>query len=409
MHLERARLRYLSAIGLALPALAACRDPAPPITATVDEGGAGATSVRTPESSSGNAPPPASDSAGPRLPDPRLSLPTCPTGKFCVPEPSRVDGKSAAPAPHAKCAAVTDHPEDKPDAGFRMHRSVVFDPDGTKSARVKDATACCYTWVIPCPGGRAFRDDRGDAVVAGSSRRRDWAPPFAFEAGALDAAARAALAEHWTREALYEHASIASFAQLTLDLLAFGAPPALVASAQRAGLDEVEHAKSAFALAAAYGGEPVGPTALAVTPCAAMSLAHLARTTFIDACVGESVASAYLADRARTASDVELRALFATMAEDEERHAELAWRIVAWALAEGGAEVAAALRESADEVARELAELDALDEAGESTSATIIRAAVLREIALPCASALLEKPPRSTREAEATSATTAAS
>lgn len=408
MHLERARLRYLSALGLALPAVAACREPAPPITATVDDGGAGTTSVRTTDPSSRQTPPPGTGD-GPRLPDPRLSLPTCPTGKFCVAEPSSVDAKSAAPAPYAKCAAVTEHPEDKPDAGFRMHRSVVFDADGTKSARVKDATACCYTWVIPCPGGRAFRDDRGDAVVAGSGRRRDWAPPFAFEAGSLDAAARAALAEHWTREALYEHASIASFAQLTLDLLAFGAPPALVASAQRAGLDEVEHAKSAFSLAAAYGGEPVGPTALAVTPCAAVSLAHLARTTFIDACVGESVASAYLADRARTASDVELRALFATMADDEERHAELAWRIVAWALAEGGAEVAAALRESADEVAAELAELDALGEAGEATSATILRAAVLREIALPCASALLEKTPRSTREAEAPSVTTAAS
>ncbi|HEU4537511.1 MAG TPA: hypothetical protein VFS00_25505, partial [Polyangiaceae bacterium] len=75
----------------------------------------------------------------------------------------------------------------------------------------------------------------------------------------LDAGLRAALAQHWLDVAALEHASVASFARFTLELLALGAPPALVAEAQRAGLDEVAHAEVAYALASAYAGRRFGP------------------------------------------------------------------------------------------------------------------------------------------------------
>lgn len=68
----------------------------------------------------------------------------------------------------------------------------------------------------------------------------------------VDAPMRAALSQHWCSIVALEHASVASSARFTLHLFALGAPPTLVAEAQRAGLDEVEHAHLAYGLAGAY-------------------------------------------------------------------------------------------------------------------------------------------------------------
>jgi hypothetical protein len=316
-------------------------------------------------------------------------MPSCPSGAFCVTEGAKTSAKEAAPAPFAKCALSVQHPDDaKNDAGWiGRSRSVSFSAENTKAERAKTANACCYTWVIPCPGGRAFRDATGHAAVARTIDRSDWTASIAaLRTEDLAPDVCASFAAHWTQEAAFEHASIASFAQLTLDLLAVGAPPELLTAAQRAALDEIEHAKIAFALATAYGGSaPVGPAGLAALPGACRSLVDLARTTFVDACVGESVASAALAENSRQASDPVLRDLLARMAADEERHAELAWRIVAWALREGGAEVASVLRAAQADV---LDELVALTEATDRAAGDATRAAVLRDVVLPCTSAL---------------------
>ncbi|MCA9546694.1 MAG: ferritin-like domain-containing protein, partial [Myxococcales bacterium] len=58
-----------------------------------------------------------------------------------------------------------------------------------------------------------------------------------------DPAQRARLADHWTRQALAEHASVASFARFALHLMAVGAPPDLLVATHQAGLDEIEHAR----------------------------------------------------------------------------------------------------------------------------------------------------------------------
>ena len=66
----------------------------------------------------------------------------------------------------------------------------------------------------------------------------------------------------WLRAALLEHASIASFARFSLELLRYGAPPELVVGAHRAALDEVAHARLAFALASSWSGRDLGPGAM---------------------------------------------------------------------------------------------------------------------------------------------------
>ena len=123
-------------------------------------------------------------------------------------------------------------------------------------------------------------------------------------------------------------------------------------------------------------------------PGASRTQASLARSTFIDACIGESVASAALAEASRRAGDPVLARLLARMSSDEERHAELAWRIVAWALRTGGADVARVLEEAKDEVVTEIASLTH-DAVTPWLRETELRATVLREIVLPCTVAML--------------------
>ena len=102
----------------------------------------------------------------------------------------------------------------------------------------------------PCGIGRPLLAG-GRARTARAAARDDWAAGDAgVDTGDLDAPTRAALGRHWTAVAALEHASVASFARFTLHLLVLGAPPSLVAEAQRAGLDEVEHATPARAGAA---------------------------------------------------------------------------------------------------------------------------------------------------------------
>ncbi len=411
MSLSSARLRYLSAIqsmgGVVLPSLmlVACKDPSQPVsadpTATTATATASVAPVATgtssapgdaPSAVATNTPPPVADGGAPDNAPPRVGFrgPMCPSGDFCLAEGAKGTTTEKAPAPYAKCAAVVEHPEDAKDAGFHMRRSVRFSPENTAAARAKTANACCYTWVIPCPGGRAFRDATGTPSVARTIERTDWAAAIgALALAGIAPEERAALADHWTREAAFEHASIASFAQLTLDLLSVGAPPDLLEAAQRATIDEIEHARITFALATAYGGAPVGPAALAALPGASRTLASIARSTFIDACVGESVASAALAESSRRASDPVLRDLLAKMADDEERHAELAWRIVAWTLRSGDPTVEQALAEARDEVITELVTLTHDVVAAGPRPADELRASVLREVILPCTVQLL--------------------
>lgn len=75
---------------------------------------------------------------------------------------------------------------------------------------------------------------------------------------------RGIAAAHYEREAAFEHASIAAFARASMGLLGLGAPPELLSETPAAAMDEVEHARVAFALAAAFSGEARGPSRLEV-------------------------------------------------------------------------------------------------------------------------------------------------
>ncbi len=158
----------------------------------------------------------------------------------------------------------------------------------------------------------------------------------------LDAATRAALADAWREDGRGEHASVVSFARVSAQLFMAGAPPSLLEDAHRAALDEVDHARRCFSLATRYDGcaRGPGPRATAALDGLTGDLAVLAIEALREGCLGEGV-GAELARRCREAARDELAIeALAVIADDEARHAALAWEILAWSLSAGDHRVA---------------------------------------------------------------------
>ena len=187
--------------------------------------------------------------------------------------------------------------------------------------------------------------------------RGDWVGKRVDPASVLgiDESTRADLAASWLADALEEHASIAAFARFTMLLLSVGAPPELVVDSQRASIDEIAHARDCFALARRYATRSAGPGALDVhDSLPPMPLADLAALTTEEGCVGETLGTALAAEQLAVATDEEVRRVLGRVVRDETRHAQLAWRFVAWAIAEeragarGAAGVASSVRQAAE-------------------------------------------------------------
>lgn len=138
--------------------------------------------------------------------------------------------------------------------------------------------------------------------------------------------------EMWLEASLAEHASIASFARFVQELLWHSAPPELVTSALQAAAEEVEHAQTSFAIASRLLGKSLGPGPLPLVSPRNTSLAELALSTFEEACIEESFGALLAATAAEYCTDDDIRSALLKIAEEEARHAELAWRTVSWAL-----------------------------------------------------------------------------
>jgi hypothetical protein len=185
--------------------------------------------------------------------------------------------------------------------------------------------------------GRALRI-RGREVTAEGTHDDAWSVGDAPDVSGVDAEARTTLAAEWEADAKTEHASIAAFARLALDLIAAGAPPHLLEACLGAALEEVRHARGAWSLASAYAGLPRGPGPIPEVATAPGGLSRLVTETVIDGCLGEGLAAACAREAAAEASDPVLGEHLSTVARDEHGHAELAWDVLAFCLARGGAE-----------------------------------------------------------------------
>ncbi len=208
---------------------------------------------------------------------------------------------------------------------------------------------------VPAYMGRRHRKGR-TLFVPTTTDGEEWVAAEDFDASALPLAERAGLAAEWRDNGCKEHASVAAFAQLALDLMAVGAPPELIASVQRDSLDEIGHAGSCFAIARALDGKAVSP---APFPDARtqrwlcrrvqrVALTQIALDALVDGVLNEGIAARLLATLSTRCESVQLASILRKMAADESRHAAHSWDVVRFCLDRGGPVVAAALRGALD-------------------------------------------------------------
>lgn len=289
-------------------------------------------------------------------------------------------------------------------------------PEGTQCT-MKEGHRVCGE--INCAIGRPFLVE-GVARVAEIVRRGDWcARDVSPRVGDLSADVRRVLAEEWSRSGQMEHASIAAFARFSMQLLALGAPPDLLVATNEAMGDETEHALACFALASTYSGAPTGPGPLSIEGAlGSADLETVVRLAIVEGCVGETVAAVEAAEAARHAADPVVRGVLAKIAEDEARHAELAWRFVRWAL-ESAPELAATVESTvaavlAEERGRPALAALPVDEAwlahGVARGAVKaeIRRRVVEVVVAPAARALVARRPAGSVAVEPTASMSAA-
>ncbi|MEQ1508167.1 MAG: ferritin-like domain-containing protein, partial [Myxococcota bacterium] len=208
--------------------------------------------------------------------------------------------------------------------------------------------------------GRQLRE-RGQLRFATVGPGDAWAPARApreaADPGALSVPdeVRAELAAAWRDNGRTEHASVAAFARTSLELIALGAPPELLADASRDALDEIRHTELCFGLARALDGQAASPgrfpeatTAGALSGGRTRRLIELAVVSLVDGALHEGLSARVIAKLVRRCELEPIREVLRELAADEGRHAAHGWDVVEWCLAEGGVPVAIALRTAVD-------------------------------------------------------------
>jgi hypothetical protein len=153
--------------------------------------------------------------------------------------------------------------------------------------------------------------------------------------------------------AYLEEVSVHAFARLAIELESFNAPRDLVLAARRARDDELRHARSTTDLARQFGAEPRRATRPEFTR---RSLFEVALENAVEGCIRESYGAAVALVRSAKATAQPVRAALAVIGRDECEHAELSWRIAAWAAplltADERAQISAKMRDATESLAQ---------------------------------------------------------
>jgi hypothetical protein len=246
--------------------------------------------------------------------------------------------------------------------GFRWGREQGFEPvlgaelDISYAALALHFTPTRAEWnpsagiVLPRRGISATRA----CIVAGRPQRatEGYAPLPALTALPRDA--RVPSAEHptqvariWGARARTEWASVPAFREVASQLAAVHAPANLIARCHEAARDELQHAMLAGSHCARFAEAHVAltrePTSARPVLTGVAGLQRLAVESWTDGCLGEGTAAACARAESQLAADHDVRLSQQRIASDEQAHAALAWDVLAWALAEGGAAVRDAL------------------------------------------------------------------
>ncbi|MEM1033900.1 MAG: ferritin-like domain-containing protein, partial [Myxococcota bacterium] len=131
--------------------------------------------------------------------------------------------------------------------------------------------------------------------------------------------------------AALEAASVPAFERLARELEAHGAPGALVQRALEARDDERRHARTMAGLARDFGTRVRSWSKATSLP--VRSRRAMGRENAAEGCVHEAYGAATALFQSHRAQDDAIRAAFAVIADEELRHAALAWDVHAWLLA----------------------------------------------------------------------------
>ena len=156
-----------------------------------------------------------------------------------------------------------------------------------------------------------------------------FAPPERDRA--VHAAGPLPTGERFAAMAFLEAVSVHAFQRLEQELDAHGADASLLRHARRARRDEIRHTAMTSRLARKRGAEvrlPDAPKARATR-----SLYDIALENAVEGCVRETYGAVQGLVEAESSPDPEVRRAMKSIAEDECRHAELAWAVHAWAKA----------------------------------------------------------------------------
>lgn len=203
--------------------------------------------------------------------------------------------------------------------------------------------------------GRPLRV-RGKQLHPSLTEGSDWTAGPRPDPEHLDEATRRALEALWLHDAQKEHASVPAFARVSWLLASAGAPSELLVWAHRAGIEEIEHTRACFALAAGYGGrtftvEPmpellVGGLDGKIDPRITLAIESLS-----DGCQLEDFNADVAAACARVCEEPVTRGVLETIAREERSHAEFSWAVLAWLVDKHRAVVVEAIAKAERELA----------------------------------------------------------
>jgi hypothetical protein len=161
----------------------------------------------------------------------------------------------------------------------------------------------------------------------------------------------ALVASAWRENGRTEYASVAAFAQLTLDLMSLGAPPRLLADAQQDALDEIRHAQRCFSLAQSFDGNALSPAPFpqaqktrSLPPTRTLALCRVAIDSLLEGALLEGYSARVIARLVLSCQHAPTVEVLKELAADEGRHSRHGWDVLEWCLEEGGLSVAQALR-----------------------------------------------------------------
>ena len=142
-----------------------------------------------------------------------------------------------------------------------------------------------------------------------------------------------AIAIEFSKKGEAEHASVASFARHTLQLMTMSSPASLLVGAQEAALDEIKHAKMCYGIAEKFLGENIQPSSLDVDGSArAQSREEVIQSVINEGCIGETIAAIQAQFGYHLAKQPLVKDTLKTIAADESNHSQLAWSTIHWAI-----------------------------------------------------------------------------